>query len=806
MKRIFLLNAASFALVASFSAPTLAQQQGASSGAAPGTPAPTQQQQQARRLLDARRYLNGGDYAGALSAFDMAVRAHRDSGDIANGAQNPPEHAGVGAVDAFQGYGNDTGLLAVAYLGALAPIYDEARRAGGLLDGQRPAGPSAPPGSRPVSGVEDAHIAALGSTLAAANQRVSLARSALAYASTMNDQSYVSEAQDVFIQAQQSATRIRNAIALGEQYRGRAFSSDAEALRYMDTIQSSLGEVRSDQMIDGNPDTSYLRLRDLVDHMQPANPLGLPIPNTPYSLLRHDLEILTVGERAYNEAGNGMSYALSPEGRAEMRRTYGDHVDLVPSQQQRRTWFPVAGEMIAGSIDELPAGSRANARNAGSTSAASSTTTQAGGTRPPTGNPGTNAARVAEERPRPVPTSPDYPTHIRTQAERDAYDRQRAAAGAQADAERQAALQREYEAESARQAEIARREAARLENERFRIRQAADRLAAQNANWNAMVRDRFGQAVWDAFEANGGNLTTLELEAIYAGYNPLNTIPPAQSLSSAPTSLSAAGHSLSAAGTPVRSGTDDYNDPAVQSLYEVLYGLTSRRRGPLGPTEEEVQTANMGDYDLYSDPTGRWGRESGGYLAANLFDHELDYLQRSIVNGRGGLSALLAQPFNVILTWGQGAYDLDLHMTGPTGLGQTDRFHIYYSATGSLTSFPFASLIRDCICNAGSEVILTTTLLGGGVYRVSVFNFGDQAANSNNLSNFSNATIQIVRGGVATAQGNGTTITGGRTILTTNVPVGQFGNTWVAVELDPRSGRITVPRMIRQSEGSANVR
>jgi len=184
----------------------------------------------------------------------------------------------------------------------------------------------------------------------------------------------------------------------------------------------------------------------------------------------------------------------------------------------------------------------------------------------------------------------------------------------------------------------------------------------------------------------------------------------------------------------------------------------------------------------------------------------VDYLSRSIVNGRGGLSALLAQPFNVILTWGQGAYDLDLHMTGPTGLGQTDRFHIYYSAPGSLTAFPFASLIRDCICNAGSEVILTTTLLGGGVYRVSVFNFGDQAANSNNLSNFSNATIQIVRGGVATAQGNGTTITGGRTILTTNVPVGQFGNTWVALELDPRSGRITVPRTIRQSEGSANVR
>ena len=106
----------------------------------------------------------------------------------------------------------------------------------------------------------------------------------------------------------------------------------------------------------------------------------------------------------------------------------------------------------------------------------------------------------------------------------------------------------------------------------------------------------------------------------------------------------------------------------------------------------------------------------------------------------------------------------------------------YFGAQGNLEAFPFAALIRDCICNSGSEVILTTNLLGGGVYRVSVFNFGDQAANSNNLSNLSNATITIVRGGVATGQGSGTTIVGGRTILTTQVPNGRLGNTWVAAE------------------------
>ena len=106
-------------------------------------------------------------------------------------------------------------------------------------------------------------------------------------------------------------------------------------------------------------------------------------------------------------------------------------------------------------------------------------------------------------------------------------------------------------------------------------------------------------------------------------------------------------------------------------------------------------------------------------------------------------------------------------------------------------------------CN---RALPTTTLLGGGVYRVSVFNFGDQSANSANLSNLSNATIQIVRGGTAVSQGNGTTIQGGRVILRTNVPNGQVGNTWVAVELDPRTGRITVPRTIVQTQDSAHVR
>jgi hypothetical protein len=57
----------------------------------------------------------------------------------------------------------------------------------------------------------------------------------------------------------------------------------------------------------------------------------------------------------------------------------------------------------------------------------------------------------------------------------------------------------------------------------------------------------------------------------------------------------------------------------------------------------------------------------------------------------GGLNRFLAQPFNVILTWGSGVFDADLHLTGPLG---ASRFHVYFSSQGSLTGPPFAELVR----------------------------------------------------------------------------------------------------------------
>ena len=106
----------------------------------------------------------------------------------------------------------------------------------------------------------------------------------------------------------------------------------------------------------------------------------------------------------------------------------------------------------------------------------------------------------------------------------------------------------------------------------------------------------------------------------------------------------------------------------------------------------------------------------------------------------------------VVLTWGAGAFDVDLHMTGPSGNNDNSRFHIFYAATGSLDALPSAQLIRDCICRSGSEVILTTRLNQGGVYRISAFNFGNQSTTSTELSTNADLRLLIVRGGAAVTE------------------------------------------------------
>lgn len=378
---------------------------------------------------------------------------------------------------------------------------------------------------------------------------------------------------------------------------------------------------------------------------------------------------------------------------------------------------------------------------------------------------------------------------------------------------------------------------------------ASEISAAGDGLWT--VGDSFnGQApkpramnfTWPGIEANGP-MTTLELERIYQGYD---VISPrngnvARSLSAAPISiplnwtLPSFGDainplvwtSLDLNGLPVTDqGYRNHNLGRVTDLasqnrspYRALFDY-SDFQGPspyaLRPWEDIAPTlvSNLyagrkpsgRGYATISDPSGQDGLISLRSRFVGYLSGEDDFLTQLATNGRGGLDQLLAQPFNVLLTWGAGAFDLDLHMTGPLGEGTTSRFHIYYANRGDLTQLPFAELITDCICNSGSEVILTSQLVKGGVYRISVFNFGDQAASSTILSSLSDAEIQIVRGGQAVSVGSGTTIVGGRTIYRGKPKRGQQGNTWAGVEINATTGRIFASDTVTQTQGSDNVR
>lgn len=379
----------------------------------------------------------------------------------------------------------------------------------------------------------------------------------------------------------------------------------------------------------------------------------------------------------------------------------------------------------------------------------------------------------------------------------------------------------------------------------LRINLAYRRRAASGAGAGGTGEDGEGgggsflPSVFDDFLDIGGTITTVQMEQIYPDYDPFDPFrfPGSRatrslssagtslssvgwSLSSAGTSLSSVGWSLSAAGTSLSSvGTSlDYGWGGGISL--AGSPTMSFAGGPIDLTPSSATTVTLhsawnglyqdvgwnratGGYGVIRDPSGRLGEFSAdsrlaGFVSG-LTREELIRILRT--SGLQGLQRLLAQPFNVLLTWGPNAYDIDLHMTGPSGTNDGTRFHIYYAAPGSQTAFPFAQLIRDCICTSGSEVILMARLLQGGVYRISAFNYGNQSTTSTQLTTNADLQLLIVRGGAAVSVGNGTTIQGGTVVFRGTPTPGQAGNTWVGVEIDPRTGQI---RFVDRANNSAN--
>jgi hypothetical protein len=167
------------------------------------------------------------------------------------------------------------------------------------------------------------------------------------------------------------------------------------------------------------------------------------------------------------------------------------------------------------------------------------------------------------------------------------------------------------------------------------------------------------------------------------------------------------------------------------------------------------------------------------------------------------LSGVAIPVFNILTSWGAGATDLDLHLTGPQG---ASTFHVYYGSPGSLTSQPFALLNRDDTGTSGSEVITVQQFNQGGTYQVSVFNFGNSSTTSNNLSSSAGLSLTVINGGTVVDTSNGgSTVQGGTVVATLTPIVNQVGNTWYAVTIDPATGQITSVNQITNTNNGFAV-
>jgi hypothetical protein len=158
--------------------------------------------------------------------------------------------------------------------------------------------------------------------------------------------------------------------------------------------------------------------------------------------------------------------------------------------------------------------------------------------------------------------------------------------------------------------------------------------------------------------------------------------------------------------------------------------------------------------------------------------------------------------FNILTSWGAGASDLDLHLTGPQG---TSVFHVYYGNPGSLTTQPYALLNADNLGTSGSEVITVQKFNQGGAYQASVFNYGNQSTTSTNLSTAAGLSLSIINGGtVIPTTGGGSTVQGGTLVASLTPTPNLAGNTWQAVSIDPATGRVTpVNQILNTTNGFA---
>jgi hypothetical protein len=249
--------------------------------------------------------------------------------------------------------------------------------------------------------------------------------------------------------------------------------------------------------------------------------------------------------------------------------------------------------------------------------------------------------------------------------------------------------------------------------------------------------------------------------------------------------------------------------------YSTTLGFQAPYSGGHGP----LVSSSYSNVQIQFNPLGIGGLPTpGGTTVASLFDglgnnpavqaiaDSLNPAQSLALIQTAALVQAGILPLHFLITWGAGSSDLDLHLTGPMG---ANRFHIYFGARGSLTAEPNAALIDDCISASCAEVIRIEDFNPGGVYRASVYNYGN--GSGTNLASDSGVEMMVIRGGeyqtVTGANGDtGTIVTGGDILFQGSPTPGQSGNTWRAIEVNPDTGEVIfVNQMGDTAGGSGNV-
>ena len=246
-----------------------------------------------------------------------------------------------------------------------------------------------------------------------------------------------------------------------------------------------------------------------------------------------------------------------------------------------------------------------------------------------------------------------------------------------------------------------------------------------------------------------------------------------------------------------------FTDDSQQALETVVTGEGPFAAAPAAPSQVVALASTvMTDGTLTGAVTNAVTNSAVNTMANTV----TNTITNTVTEAAPVFNIPLNQVFALLIQWGPGARDLDLHLTGPDVDG--GRFHVYFSNPGNLFESPYALLTNDDTGTAGQEVIAVSQVNQGGVYRASVYNFGDSSPTSNNLSTQSDVQFSLYSGGQIIESPNspqGFVIEGGGLVATATPTTSDAGNTWVIGELDPATGDLTLTNEVTNSDSSSSV-